>query len=376
MFGLVTKKKPYKKQAYVEEKVTEVYKKIKRAHYGSERYNTIKSEQLLKVKMRAITDTKTHCEGWNIYPVVFLYKVLMELKKEGIAEITLEEFWGLIVTNSSMDKVSDTVNAIRNGESGSPYTEKYRSLSRLITLFSKNLCLFEYKKIGDKYVGISLNESIAARLENFLDENTYNIFLENLTDEEKYGEFLTSVQEYKINLIDKTPTIEECIDAENVYDRKVESAEVISDEKLAKSIDREPEEEYQSKTRRCKTDPRIAKSVIAKVGYKCFISPDDHLTFTSNATKEQYMEAHHLIPIAYYQLIWNKFLKHVDCEQNIVALCPNCRKKIHYGTNKEKKEIIDKIYERKRDSLSEAGIEVSKEELYSFYKVNREKSSK
>lgn len=370
MFGLITKKKPYKYSLYEKEEVTEVYKKIKNTSYGSEKYNVIKSEQLLKVKMRAITDTKSYCEGWNVYPILFLYKVLEELRKNGVDEITVAQFWGLVATNSSMNNIAHTVENIQNMEEGSPYIEKYKNLSRLISLFSKNLCLFEFRKQGGEYVGISINGEIASRLERFLDENTYAMFLEKFEDEKKYGDFLTYVQGFRINLIDKNPTVEECIDEENIYDRNVESAGLISDEKLRKCIDREPEEEYQSKSCRCKTNPGIAKTVIVKTGYKCFISPENHLTFKSNTTKQQYMEAHHLIPISYYQLIWNRFLKHVDCEQNIVSLCPNCHRKIHYGTSEEKKEILDKIYDKRRELLSDSGIEVSKEELYKFYKVN------
>lgn len=319
--------------------------------------------------MRAITDTTSFCAGWNVYPIVFLYKVLDELRKKEINEISIEQFWRLIATNSSMDQIVQTAENIRNMEDGSPYIERHKSVSRLISLFSKNLCLFEFRKERGQNVGISLNNEIALKLDKFLDENVYATFLEKLADEHKYDEFLTHLQGFKINLIDKNPTIVEYIDEENVYDRNVESAKPISDEKLSKCIDREPEEEYQSKSRRCKTDPRIAKTVIVKANYKCFVSPEDHITFETNTTKQQYMEAHHLIPIAYYQLIWNRFFKHVDCEQNIVALCPNCHKRIHYGTPAEKKAILDEIYNKKKEVLSSSGIDVTIEELYKFYKV-------
>jgi len=79
-FGLITKTPLYARGSkYGNETPTAVFDALNACEFGGERYNIIKSEQLIKLKIRAITDTAMNNEGWNILPLVFSFLVLKQL---------------------------------------------------------------------------------------------------------------------------------------------------------------------------------------------------------------------------------------------------------------------------------------------------------
>ncbi|WP_250211872.1 HNH endonuclease [Peribacillus simplex] len=98
-------------------------------------------------------------------------------------------------------------------------------------------------------------------------------------------------------------------------------------------------------------DPVVAKRVLKKAEFKCEIN-SEHLTFISNSTNTPYMEAHHLIPMKYQ----DEFPNSVDVDGNVVCLCPNCHRKIHHGTNEDKKELIQTLYTKRFQFLQDWGI--------------------
>ncbi|API90060.1 hypothetical protein BKP56_12690 [Marinilactibacillus sp. 15R] len=89
-----------------------------------------------------------------------------------------------------------------------------------------------------------------------------------------------------------------------------------------------------------------------------------HKTFLMKDGK-QYIEAHHLIPMAAQQFYENT----IDFSDNIVTLCPNCHRKIHNGIKNEKKEMINKLFEKRKDKYYKFGIEISKKELLNYYQI-------
>ena len=79
------------------------------------------------------------------------------------------------------------------------------------------------------------------------------------------------------------------------------------------------------------------------------------------------MEAHHLLPMSSQK----DFLPvNIDREENIVCICPNCHRAIHYGSIDEKKERLSKLYEIRENELRQGGINCSKQELLKLYKVD------
>ncbi len=98
-------------------------------------------------------------------------------------------------------------------------------------------------------------------------------------------------------------------------------------------------------------DKNVAKRALAKAHYRCELNPL-HPTFISRSTGERYMEPHHLIPLDFYDL----FEYSLDVEDNIICLCSNCHNEIHYGVNY--KQLIEKLYNERKDSLKKCGIEI------------------
>ena len=77
----------------------------------------------------------------------------------------------------------------------------------------------------------------------------------------------------------------------------------------------------------------IPKKAIILAKYKCEYD-DTHMYFTAKTTGENYVEAHHLVPMEFQ----NQFEKSLDVEANIISLCPLCHKKVHHATFDEKED--------------------------------------
>ena len=105
---------------------------------------------------------------------------------------------------------------------------------------------------------------------------------------------------------------------------------------------------------------QTAVNALAHAGYVCEIDAK-HPTFIRKHSGKPYTEPHHLIPMAQQ----DRFPVSLDVEENIVSLCSNCHKHIHYGKGAD--ELLKKLYEKRKEALRSVGIEVTEEELISFY---------
>ncbi|MEK3966302.1 MULTISPECIES: HNH endonuclease [Paenibacillus] len=110
-------------------------------------------------------------------------------------------------------------------------------------------------------------------------------------------------------------------------------------------------------------DPKVAQRAIKKALFQCEFDIN-HSTFISSVSKENYVEAHHLIPMKFQNDFENVSL---DTESNILALCPNCHRMIHHSRPKEKKLLLKEFYEKRKDQLHNLGIEFSLVNLNNFY---------
>lgn len=117
-----------------------------------------------------------------------------------------------------------------------------------------------------------------------------------------------------------------------------------------------------------KKNARISKQALLAAGYKC-AGNASHTTF-STAKGFPYMEGHHLIPCTYSNShkFWKEKGRNIDCEENIMCLCPTCHRRIHFGSIEEKQAIITLLYEKQRPKLEEVGLDITLEELLSLYK--------
>ena len=107
-------------------------------------------------------------------------------------------------------------------------------------------------------------------------------------------------------------------------------------------------------------DVQKKRNALLHAGYKCEFD-ESHKSFISKATGLPYMEAHHLIPMEYY----NYFDVSIDVEENIVSLCSNCHREIHHG--KDASDIVKKLYNQRKSYLKKAGIDISLNQLLIWY---------
>lgn len=111
-----------------------------------------------------------------------------------------------------------------------------------------------------------------------------------------------------------------------------------------------------------KRDTKIAADVLAHADYLCEYDNADR-TFLRKSGRP-YTEPHHLIPISKY----NDFKYSVDAMENIVSLCSHCHNLLHYGRLEDKKVILKKLYDERIDALKTIGLDLSFDQLMSYYK--------
>lgn len=110
-------------------------------------------------------------------------------------------------------------------------------------------------------------------------------------------------------------------------------------------------------------NPGISKAALEEKKFLCEIDAK-HLTFTSPVSKQNFVEAHHLIPMEHQ----GDFKYSIDIPENIIALCPNCHRKIHYGIKNDVERMLSKLFNSKmRNMLKTRGIEMSMSKLKKLY---------
>lgn len=178
---------------------------------------------------------------------------------------------------------------------------------------------------------------------------------------EFYRSIIGDIQKTSLIVFSFTP---ESIIDDALYQMDVFKADVSNIELSYSPTPFDTKDINSSTSYRPKTNPSLAKKVIAKKEFKCEMSSDEnpHFSFIS-LSGDPYIEAHHLIPVCKQPLFINK----LDTPANIVPLCPNCHRKIHNARKKDVKEMVEKIYETRSELLKQSGIEITLEELLTFY---------
>lgn len=115
-----------------------------------------------------------------------------------------------------------------------------------------------------------------------------------------------------------------------------------------------------------KRDANLASRYVRDSGYKCQFD-ETHETFVSATTGQPYIEVHHIIPIAKTP----DFAHSLDVVPNLIALCPNCHRAIHFGSPEVKSTFLEYFYKTRSELLVEAGIEITEVSLFSYYGINR-----
>jgi hypothetical protein len=388
-FGLITKTPFYQKGSpYNKEKPTAVYDKLKEINpnLNSYEYNKIITEQVLKFKIHAIIDTANNNEGYNILPIIFIYKVLKELQIQyGIQEVSIEHLYTYIMTCKEYAQWKQAVEYIQKNSPISEYVGHYKDCSRIITLIRNNTNLFNINAST-----ISINPTFDDYFDNnFMQKYDIEELHEILLRDVDYSYFLYNIQRFDVNLIDEpqNETVrEEFFTKRDKQIIESESSENEKDDNYIDKIDSinecnvntdvaknaakiAPIQDYKdSISKKYKRNPLLGRIAIQNAYYRCENNPY-HETFKSAKTHKNFMEAHHLVPVKYQQQIWQKYNINVDCTENIVSLCPTCHRAFHNGTKEVKAQLIENIYKQIIPRYKSINFDISLDEIKSLYNL-------
>lgn len=371
MYGLLTKSSFYKRGTpYSKEQTTNVFKLMNKYTIGGYQYNTLKTEQILKLKMRSVIDTTILCENWNIYAVIYAYYVLDALQKQySISKVPLAQFYTYVMTCSSFTELNETINLIKNDGQKTIHYDKYSSDSRFINILKNNIKLFEIEKAY-----IFINSSYRDYFEKlFVEKCNMDDFNKKLNDRKEYTDFLYNPQHLGVNLIDlpvKGSLVELEIQEDIEYILQVDSIDdsEISTEDSDTSHQTEPKQVQVGILKVHPRDPKLGKKAIKRAKYLCEYDKS-HITFTSAFIEKLFMEAHHLIPMTKQKIIWDKYNVNIDCVENIVSLCPNCHRTIHLAKKSEREHMIKKLYEYRKKEFKKIKLHIKIEDILMFYKI-------
>ena len=222
LLGLLTKNNPFGKSQYKSETPTPVYRAISRYAIGSPEYNALKTEQLLKLRMNAITDTRPESADYNIAPVLFTYEVFWRLKAKGITEISLGDFYTYVMTCKTHDEIDECVEHLLDpNRKETPYVANYKSDSRVVTLIQNNLNLIQFtattvsiKPEFANYFGYFFNGAYTS----FVNMMKFVVF-----DVQMYQTILTNPIGLAVNFLDTSAKIDIGVKRINLANKKLGS---------------------------------------------------------------------------------------------------------------------------------------------------------
>ena len=222
LLGLLTKNNPFGKSQYKSETPTPVYRAISRYAIGSPEYNALKTEQLLKLRMNAITDTRPESADYNIAPVLFTYEVFWRLKAKGITEISLGDFYTYVMTCKTHDEIDECVEHLLDpNRKETPYVANYKGDSRVVTLIQNNLNLIQFtattvsiKPEFADYFGYFFNGAYTS----FVNMMKFVVF-----DVQMYQTILTNPIGLAVNFLDTSAKIDIGVKRINLENKKSES---------------------------------------------------------------------------------------------------------------------------------------------------------
>lgn len=119
-----------------------------------------------------------------------------------------------------------------------------------------------------------------------------------------------------------------------------------------------PSEAINTSNKVWKRSTILRAQVLVMANYMCEIDKN-HQTFIAEKTNKAYMESHHLIPMK----LQNDFDYSLDIYANIICLCPVCHRQIHYGLKKDRRNLIQMLYDKRAERLGNSGISISREEM-------------
>lgn len=360
MLGFITKNN----SSYEKQELTPAYYDLKKCVETGDNdgVNYILSEQLIKLKVPIITNRDNE-ENYCVLPLILTFKVLYSLYQKGKNSISIDELHTFVFTSKDNDyeRISNMIflnkeNLIYKN------VDVYKSNSRFSTLFS-NCSIFKFSK---DYVELDLE-----KINDFLDfvSNIDIKELESICKCDAYYDFLYTIQGFNVDIIEgKEEQKNKPINNDFPEESYIESLLYEENEEQWKTVSSHLVEPKvtDSKIKQVNRNRAVGKQALRNAKYKCEFN-NDHETFVTENTSNQFMEAHHLIPMEYQYEVWLEQGKNIDCVENVVSLCPNCHRAIHYSDKKTKERMLLKLFESRQELLSGIGIVVSWEDIKNMY---------
>ena len=66
---------------------------------------------------------------------------------------------------------------------------------------------------------------------------------------------------------------------------------------------------------------------------------------------------------------WDTQHVNIDCQANIVCLCPTCHRQIHYGNDSVKRELIEKLFNETQEKRKSVNLNLTLVELLKLYLI-------
>lgn len=335
-------------------------------------------------------------QGFGLFITMYFYKVLIELgKKTNKYELTKSEFKLFIATSKSYSQWEETVKMIIQYRKNPSIVKEihkdkvkecrvqmiYENLkvfavtstkitlrSNYIQYITDKVNIFEASKYyNTTYSKLTMDNylTLLRNPQGILTKSTNN----NTTTLNNNSSIVNSISKQhnsiQIDYADNPKEMEEDTAYQNeLYN--VENDLDNNDDTLISNAHNEPKQNDKT-SRKYSGNPTIGYKVIKHHGFTCQYK-NFHYSYTSNRTKQMYVEAHHLIPLSLQPLFWNDTIKvNLDTPENIVSLCPNCHGALHKGIPEERNKILADLYNLKINELNKIDISISLNELISFY---------
>lgn len=302
---------------------------------------------------RSITDTATK----GLY-LVFLIKAdfsgLYLSLNQGFTYF--KEKYG---TKDGKIKIRKAASKIRKNLNTLPLNSMFDINLQCINPLGKG---YESGNIAAKYYSM---ENMPSESELIDDIREYILCYEELksmiglrTVDQFYEYLLIKDDGYEISEEDGKESLNESLGKYIVNKKEKASFKGLKKEKKVTVLDNEGKEVYLR-------DSKIASNAIEIADYKCEID-ENHKSFTRKTNMKNYTESHHLIPMSFQ----DDFKYSLDIEENIVSVCSTCHNCLHYGIDEERIELLQMLYEQRKEHLNKVGLSISFEELKRYYKIS------
>ena len=120
------------------------------------------------------------------------------------------------------------------------------------------------------------------------------------------------------------------------------------------------------KIKKCKSSSLKKETAKRRSGYLCELGDRNKCQyFTSKASNKNFLEAHHLVQMEFS----NDFENSIDVIANLIALCPNCHRRLHHAKDEDRVRDIEYLFSKRKEQLVSKGINIKLKELKDYYNI-------